>query len=1260
VPEEPSVEATPGRRDTPPAPPGQTLPPDAAGQLEQCGADLAAIDAICDRFEQAWRQASADTVPPIEPLLDAAPHRLYRELLRELLRCDIEHRRAAGSTPRLADYQARFPRDLDLLAEFFPTAAATHEGGHFELHEEIGRGGMGCVLRGRDIELDRDIAVKVLLDSHASHAELSQRFAEEARIAGQLQHPGLAPVYQRGQLADGRPYFTMKLVRGQTLAALLGQRGDAGQDLPRLLKVFEQVCQALAYAHSRGVIHRDLKPANVMVGAFGEVQVMDWGLAKRLASRERQRPETDAAPPVANAPGSPAHTQAGSVLGTPAYMAPEQARGEVVRLDERADVFGLGAMLCEILTGLPPYIGPNSEQVHDQAVRAQLAGAFARLDRCGSDAELVSLCRRCLAAEVDHRPRDAGVLARELTAYLESVQQRLKQAELAAAEARARVVEERKRRRLTMALAGSVLLTLLLGVGGYTWLERQRAQRRAATAHSVETALGRASLVRGQAALAAVGDLSAWVEAQAEVKRAQDLLKQGEADPALRERVQTLAEELQRGREAAQRRADDAAAERRLVTALEKIRGDRGEHFDLKRADRAYAREFRTFGLDLDLVEPKEAGLRLARREATAEIAAALDEWCVIRRILQRRRQQVPSWQRLSEVARLADPEPWRNGLRAMVALPWQERSATLKKQAEELTALERQPPASLILLALMLRDAGEGERSAAVLRLAWRRFPADFWVNHDLGYSSWSDASGGRYERPEEAVRYLTAAVAARPASATAHSNLGNALKDQGKLDEAIACYRKAIALDPKDPKAHNNLGSGLSEQNKREEAIACYRQAIALDPKYAKAHGNLGAVLEQLGKVEEAITALRQAIFLDPKHMLTHYNLGVALAKQGKVEEAIACYQKATLLDPKYALAHGNLGIALKVQGKLTEAIACFHKAIALEPKNARFFNNLGTALAQQGRPEEAIAAYRRAITLDGKIAAVHGNLARALTQQGKGKEAIACFHKAIALDARNTADHVDLGNALFSQGQVDEAVACYHKALALDPNMVAAHIYLGFALRRQGQFVESVKALRRGHALGSRQPNWPNPTAVWVREGERLVLLEKRLPDVLAGKLAFGSSREGIEYARLCVLLNRLLTSAQFYREAFQADPKLVSDQRVAHRYNAACNAARVAAGQGRDAGGRTENERMHWRRQALTWLRAELSLLRRRADRGPTADRAALKQVLRHWQGDPDLAGLRDPKALARLSPEERQACQHLWADVANLCKGATPR
>lgn len=366
----------------------------------------------------------------------------------------------------------------------------------YRLDGEIARGGMGAILKGRDTDLGRDLAIKVLLDQHKDKPEVVQRFVEEAQIGGQLQHPGIAPIYELGQFADKRPFFAMKLVKGETLSKLLADREEPTAERGKYIGVFEQICQTMAYAHSRGVIHRDLKPANIMVGAFGEVQVMDWGLAKVLPaggvadekkSHDKQQGQsvikTLRSQIGSDVPGTfGSQTQMGSVMGTPAYMPPEQALGEIDNLDERADVFGLGAILCEILTGQPPYTGSNGTQVYRMASRGKLGDCFTRLDNCGADEALVSLTKHCLELEPKDRPRGAGELAASVTSYLESVETRLRATEVERAAESARALEARKRMRVTTALAASVLLLISLSSGGWLYMERQEANRQSTEA----------------------------------------------------------------------------------------------------------------------------------------------------------------------------------------------------------------------------------------------------------------------------------------------------------------------------------------------------------------------------------------------------------------------------------------------------------------------------------------------------------------------------------------------------------------------------------------------------------------------------------------------------------------------------------------------------------------------------------------------------------------------------------------------------------
>jgi len=345
--------------------------------------------------------------------------------------------------------------------------------GRYRVDGEIARGGMGAVLRGRDTDLGRELAIKVLLDSHKDKPDVIQRFVEEAQIGGQLQHPGIAPLYELGQFKDKRPFFAMKLVKGETLASLLAKRKKTEDNRTELLGVFEHICQTMAYVHSRGVIHRDLKPANIMVGAFGEVQVMDWGLAKVLTSggvadekKAHDRQQERSLIQTARSSDSEApeqfgsHTQVGSVMGTPAYMPPEQAKGQIDLLDERADVFGLGAILCEILTGAPPYVGKSGRKVFFKASRGDLDDALSRIEAEELDPELQQLACRCLAVDLEVRLQDAGEVVEALSDYLNNVQERLRQAELDMANAEARAEEFQRRRKLHFAIVAILLVGL--------------------------------------------------------------------------------------------------------------------------------------------------------------------------------------------------------------------------------------------------------------------------------------------------------------------------------------------------------------------------------------------------------------------------------------------------------------------------------------------------------------------------------------------------------------------------------------------------------------------------------------------------------------------------------------------------------------------------------------------------------------------------------------------------------------------------------
>ena len=296
----------------------------------------------CPNHERAVRR---------EPFREASHDSLRLRRTADLT-TDDHVRDSAGTIGSDADADSR-ARDLPAVPGY-------------RVLRKIARGGMGRVLGAFDLGLDRDVALKVLLPGAKA-----DRFVRESKITARLPHPGIPPVHALGTLDDGSPFLAMKLIAGQTFADEMETA-----DRPRLLQAFLQVCQAVGFAHSRDVVHRDLKPSNVMVGAFGEVQVMDWGLAKFLSGQELPNDPSSAealtVPSVGTDPNQTTDhrasaestddlTEAGTVLGTPSYMAPEQARGE--QTDARADVFALGGILCAILTGQPPFRGKSTAEV---------------------------------------------------------------------------------------------------------------------------------------------------------------------------------------------------------------------------------------------------------------------------------------------------------------------------------------------------------------------------------------------------------------------------------------------------------------------------------------------------------------------------------------------------------------------------------------------------------------------------------------------------------------------------------------------------------------------------------------------------------------------------------------------------------------------------------------------------------------------------------------------------------------------------------
>ena len=308
---------------------------------------------------------------------------------------------------------------------------------------QIARGGMGLVWKVFDENLRRVLAMKIVQISDSSlpgpgqtpEQRVLSRFVEEAQVTSQLDHPGIVPVHELGLDSEGRAFFTMKLVKGRDLKQIfdLALEQSEGWNETRALNVILKVCEAMAYAHSKGVIHRDLKPGNVMVGNFGEVYVMDWGLARVLGRTDthdiRLKPDTtlsihtrrrDAREDESDA-DSPLMTMDGDVVGTPVYMPPEQARGEIELLSPRSDVYSIGAMLYHLLARRRPYLAPGTTASSHTILAMVLRGPPESLNALRRDvpAELVAICEKAMARDPEQRYPDTRALAEDLRAYLE-------------------------------------------------------------------------------------------------------------------------------------------------------------------------------------------------------------------------------------------------------------------------------------------------------------------------------------------------------------------------------------------------------------------------------------------------------------------------------------------------------------------------------------------------------------------------------------------------------------------------------------------------------------------------------------------------------------------------------------------------------------------------------------------------------------------------------------------------------------------------
>jgi tetratricopeptide (TPR) repeat protein len=335
------------------------------------------------------------------------------------------------------------------------------------------------------------------------------------------------------------------------------------------------------------------------------------------------------------------------------------------------------------------------------------------------------------------------------------------------------------------------------------------------------------------------------------------------------------------------------------------------------------------------------------------------------------------------------------------------------------------------------------------------------------------------------------------------------------------------------------------------------------------------------------------------------------------------------------------------------VNHALRYLAAAVALRPHSASAHLSLATVLEENKELQAAISEYRRAIKLDPEFAMARAKLGVLLAKEGKELDAsVAELRAAIKLDPNLTPVHNALGIALYRKDDFAGAVAAYRQAIAADPDDALAHCLLGQALLDQGEFAEAAMAFRRGHELGLRQPGFTFPSAEGIASAERLHTLNGKLPAFLKGNYQATDTQERLLLAQICRIKKRHTAAVKVLADAFAADPKVADDVKSDHRYNGVCSAALAGTGRAEDAAWLDDKERARLRQQALDWLRAELVSLEKLLTTGKPEDREYVADSLRHWQHDPDLAGLRNA-AITELPATERDAWKKLWSDVQAL-------